>query len=126
MPDNQDQSQILLYQTEDGKQRIEVALENGTVWLSQLLMSKLFQITIANINLHIKNIYVEKELLSDRTIKESLIVRQEGARKVQRRVSFYNLDMILAVGYRIRSHRAPNSGNGLQSVLRSISLKDLL
>lgn len=107
MPNNQDQNQsrILLYQTEDGHSRIEVRLQEETVWLSQKLLAELFQTTIANINLHIKNIYAEKELLPDRTIKDSLIVRQEGARKVQRSVIFYNLDMILAVGYRIRSHR---------------------
>lgn len=98
-------SQILLYQTEDGRQRIEVTLENGTVWLSQILLAELFQTTIPNINLHIKNIYEENELLSDGTIKQYLIVRSEGARKVRRSVSYYNLDMILAIGYRVRSHR---------------------
>ena len=105
MHEDQNQSQILLYQTADGHSRIEVHLQDETVWLSQKLMAELFQTTIANINLHIKNIYAEKELLPERTIKESLIVRQEGTRQVQRTVVFYNLDMILAVGYRVRSHR---------------------
>lgn len=98
-------NQILLYQTEDGKQRIEVCLDQETVWLSQTLMADLFQTTVANINLHIKNIYKEKEVLTEGTIKQYLIVRQEGSRKVQRAVIYYNLDMILAVGFRVRSHR---------------------
>ncbi len=100
-----DQGQILLYQTEDGLQRIEVRLEQGTVWLSQILMAELFQTTVANINLHVKNIYAEKEVAIEGTIKQNLIVRQEGNRKVQRTVVYYSLDMILAVGFRVRSHR---------------------
>ncbi len=103
--DQINQSQILLYQTEDGRQRIEVRLDQGTVWLSQVLMAELFQTTVANINLHIRNIYDEKELLMEGTIKECLIVRNEGSRRVQRTVIYYNLDMILAVGFRVRSHR---------------------
>lgn len=99
------QSQILLYQTEDGRQRIEVRLEQITVWLSQILMAELFQTTVANINLHIRNIYEEKEVSSEGTIKQYLIVRNEGSRKVQRSVTYYNLDMILAIGFRVRSHR---------------------
>lgn len=99
------QSQILLYQTEDGKQRIEVRLENDNVWLSQVLLSELFQSTIANINLHIKNIYEDEELSEAATIKDYLIVQQEGGRQVKRTVKYYNLDMILAIGYRVRSHR---------------------
>lgn len=99
------QSQILLYQTEDGKQRIEVRLEHENVWLSQVLLSELFQTTVANVNLHIKNIYDDKELSEEATIKDYLIVRQEGGRQVKRSVKYYNLEMILAIGYRIRSHR---------------------
>ena len=71
-------SQILLYQTEDGGLGLEVRLENGTVWLSQLLIAELFQTTIANINLHIKSSYAENELSPERTIKPYLIVRQGG------------------------------------------------
>jgi len=70
---NQSQSQILLYQTEDGKQRIEVALEKGTVWLSQKLMAELFQTTPQNINMHLKNIFSQGEISPDSVIKESLI-----------------------------------------------------
>jgi hypothetical protein len=96
--------QFLLYQTEDGRQRIEVRLDNGTVWLSQALMAELFQTTVPNINLHIRNIYEVRELSPEGTIKEHLIVRREGTRKVQRTIAFYNLDVILAVGYRVQSH----------------------
>ena len=100
--DNLIQSQILLYQTEDGGQRIEVRLENGTVWLSQRQMAELFQTTIANINIHLKNIFSEKELSSDSVIKESLITASDGKKY---RTKLYRLEMILAVGYRVSSHR---------------------
>jgi len=103
--DTQLGGQILLYQTADGRQRIEVRLEQDTVWLSQALLAELFQTSVPNINLHIQNIYEEEELSPEATTKEYLIVRKEGARQVHRSVKFYNLDMILAIGYRIRSHR---------------------
>lgn len=101
----QPESSIILYQTEDGRTRLEVRLDGGTVWLSQALMAELFQTTIQNISLHLKNIYEDRELEQAATLKEYLIVRQEGARQVRRQVEHYNLDAILAVGYRVRSHR---------------------
>jgi hypothetical protein len=97
--------ELLLYQTEDGRTRIECRFENNTIWLSQVLMADLFQTTVPNINLHIKNILSEGELAKEATIKDYLIVRPEGAREVRRPVKYYNLDMILAVGFRIRSDR---------------------
>ncbi|NIA06458.1 MAG: hydroxyacid dehydrogenase [Actinobacteria bacterium] len=103
MPENR--SEIILYQTEDGQSRIQVRLKGQTVWLTQAGMAELFQTTVANINIHIKNILKEGELVEQPTIKDYLIVRPEGSRRVQRAVKHYNLDMILAVGYRIRSHR---------------------
>ena len=106
LPEKSDRSsQILLYKTEDGHSRIEVRLENETVCLSQKLMAELFQTTTQNITIHIKGIYEEGELDELATCKEHLQVRQEGARQVRRNLKHYNLDMILAVGYRIRSHR---------------------
>jgi hypothetical protein len=96
-------SEIILYQTEDGRNRIEVRLENETVWLTQQLMAELFQTTQQNISLHIRNIYEENELRSDATHKEFLLVRQEGGRQVQRNLEFYNLDLIISVGYRVKS-----------------------
>ncbi len=98
-------SDILMYQAEDGSTRIGVRLESGTVWLSQAAMAELYQTTVANINTHLKNIFEENELPPDATIKEYLIVQTEGARTVERNVRHYSLDAILAVGYRVRSHR---------------------
>jgi len=98
-------SEILLYTTEDGKNRIQVRLEAGTVWLTQALMADLFQTTKQNVSLHVQNIYREGELAESATVKEYLTVQTEGRRRVERRLAFYNLDVIIAVGYRVRSHR---------------------
>ncbi|MGD2035106.1 MAG: virulence RhuM family protein [Bacteroidales bacterium] len=98
-------SKILLYQTEDGQTKIDVRLEEETVWLSQAQMVELFQTTKQNISLHIKNIYEEGELNENSTVKEYLTVKTEGKRKVQRNLKFYNLDVIISVGYRVKSHR---------------------
>lgn len=99
-------SQILIYQTEDGKTKIEVQLQNETVWLTQKHMAELFQTTVPNINLHLKNIFEEGELNHSATIKDFLIVQNEGGRQVKRSKKFYNLDAIISVGYRIKSHVA--------------------
>jgi len=98
-------SEILLYQTEDGQTRIEVRLENETVWLTQAQMVELFQTTKQNISLHIKNIYEEAELQEVRTVKEYLTVQTEGKRSIQRPLTYYNLDVIISVGYRVKSIR---------------------
>lgn len=98
-------SEIILYQTEDHRTRIEVRLENETVWLTQKLMAELFQTTQQNISLHLQNIYAEGELQPEATHKEFLSVRREGKRDVQRRLDSYNLDAIISVGYRVKSHR---------------------
>ncbi|OGN63971.1 MAG: hydroxyacid dehydrogenase [Chlamydiae bacterium RIFCSPHIGHO2_12_FULL_49_9] len=95
-------SQILLYQTEDGRQRIEVCLENETVWLSQKLMAELFQTTPQNINIHLKNIFSEGELSSESVSKESLITASDGKKY---RAQLYRLEAIIAIGYRVSSHR---------------------
>src|SRR4030043_1856514 len=96
-------SEILFYQTEDGRNRIEVRLDENTVWLTQKLMAELFQTTKQNISLHIQNIFDEGELMPEATVKEYLTVQTEGSRQVNRPVDFYNLDMIISVGYRIKS-----------------------
>ena len=98
-------SDLILYQTEDGRARIQCRFENETVWLTQQQMAELFQTTQQNVSLHVRNIYEEGELSEEATHKESLSVRQEGARSVQRRVEFYNLDVIISVGYRVKSQR---------------------
>ncbi len=99
-------SQIVIYQAEDGKVKIDVRLEKETVWLSQKMMAELFQTSVPNINMHLKNIFEEGELAPAATIKDFLIVQQEGNRNVSRNVEFYNLDAIISVGYRIQSHVA--------------------
>ena len=98
-------SDLILYQTEDGRTRIQCRFENETVWLTQQQMAELFQTTQQNVSLHVRNIYEEGELSEEATHKESVSVRQEGARSVQRRVEFYNLDVIISVGYRVKSQR---------------------
>jgi len=95
-------SEILFYQTEDGRNRIEVRLEDNTVWLSQSLMAELFQTTKQNISLHIKNIFKEGELDPDSVVKEYLTT---AADRKSYSTYYYNLDVIISVGYRVRSHR---------------------
>jgi len=97
--------EILLYQTEDGRTRVECRFQDETIWLTQAAMAELFQTTTPNINIHLKNVYAEGELIEEATVKDYLIVRSEGARQVERWVKHYNLDAILAVGYRVRSQR---------------------
>lgn len=96
-------SELLLYRTDDGHVKLEVRLENETVWLTQQMMADLFQTTVPNISMHIKNIYDEGELLPEATVKDFLTVRKEGNRDVQRKLTHYNLDMIISVGYRVKS-----------------------
>ncbi|MFA5554231.1 MAG: RhuM family protein [Phycisphaerae bacterium] len=94
---------ILIYQTEQGRTKIEVRLEGETLWLNQADLARLYQTTIPNINIHIKNIYDEEELSQESTIKDYLIVQTEGNRQISRQVKHYNLDIIISVGYRIKS-----------------------
>ena len=99
------QSPVLLYQTSDGQTRLEVRMENETIWLSQSQMAELFQTSIPNVSMHIRNVFAEGELQEAATVKDFLIVRQEGRRQVTRTVEHYNLDVIISVGYRVKSHR---------------------
>ena len=96
---------IVIYQTEDGQTQIDVRLENDTVWLTQAQMVELFQTTKQNVSLHLNNLYKEGELENEGTVKEYLTVQQEGRRKVSRRVKYYDLDVIISVGYRVHSKR---------------------
>lgn len=98
-------SSLLMYQTEDGKTQLQILIEGETIWMTQAQIADLYQTTIPNISIHIRNILKDGELPSERTIKEYLIVQQEGDREVSRRVSHCNLEMIIAIGYRVRSHR---------------------
>jgi hypothetical protein len=96
---------ILLYQTEDGRTRIQCRFEDETIWLTQAQIAELFQTTPQNITFHLKAIYSEGELTEEATCKQYLQVRQEGARSLTRNLRHYRLEAILAVGYRVRSHR---------------------
>ena len=98
--------QFLVYEAEDGRIKIDVRLADETVWLSQALIAELFQTSVPNISMHIRNVYEEGELQSEATIKKFLTVRQEGSRAVRRQLDYYNLDVIISVGYRVKSHVA--------------------
>lgn len=95
--------EVIIYQTKDKKVQLEVKLEQETVWLSQLQMASLFSKSVATINEHIKNIYKERELDEEATIRNFRIVQTEGGRKVARHIDLYSLDVIISVGYRVKS-----------------------
>jgi len=95
--------EIIVYRTDDGRNALRVRLENETVWLTQSLLAELYQTTKQNISLHIKKIYDDGELPREATVKEYLTVQTEGTRSVQRPLEYYNLDVIIAVGYRVKS-----------------------
>ena len=98
-------NKIIIYQTDDGQTQIDVRLENDTVWLTQAQMVELFQTTKQNVSLHVSNVFKEGELKQESTVKEYLTVQQEGKRSVSRQVKYYNLDVIISVGYRVKSKR---------------------
>jgi hypothetical protein len=102
---NQPSGEFILYTTEDGQSRVECRFENETIWLSQALMAELFDTTPQNITLHLKALYEDEEIDAAATCKDYLQVRLEGSRKVTRAVKHYNLQAILAVGFRVRSRR---------------------
>ena len=99
-------SQFIIYTREDGSLKMEVRLEEETVWLTQTQLVELFQSSKQNISHHINSIYEEGELKPEATVKKYLTVRQEGSRQVKRLLDYYNLDMIISVGYRVKSHVA--------------------
>jgi hypothetical protein len=96
----------LIYQAEDGAIKIDVRFENETVWLTQQAMAELFQTTVPNISMHLRNIFEEGELRQSATVQNYLTVRQEGSRQVSRSLEYYNLDAIISVGYRVKSRVA--------------------
>ena len=102
----EESKEILIYQSVDGKSQLQVSLQDDTVWLTQKQLSELFQTTIPNINMHLKNIFNEGEQVEKATIKESLIVQSEGKRKFKRKQTVYNLEIIISIGYRVNSFRA--------------------
>jgi hypothetical protein len=116
-------SNFILYQTEDQKSRIALRADGETVWLTQLEMAELFLATKQNISLHLKNIFEDGELDPEATVKESLTVQNEGGREVRRPITLYNLDAILAVGYRVRSPRGAQFRRWATTVLREYLVK---
>ncbi|MBS1258499.1 MAG: hypothetical protein MAG551_01558 [Candidatus Scalindua arabica] len=120
---NKNESQLIIYQTETGETKIDVRFQDETVWLSQQLLAELFQTTVPNINMHIKNIFDEGELSKNATIKDFLIVQKEGKRDVKRKVDYYNLDMIISVGYRIKSKVATHFRQWATQHLREFIVK---
>ena len=116
-------NKIIIYNTEDGKSKINLKLEDGTVWLNQLQIAELFQTTKQNISKHIKAIFEDEELREDSTVNYQLTVQKEGKREIERNIAFYNLDMILAVGYRVRSPRGVQFRKYASTVLKEYLIK---
>ena len=121
MENNNDK--IIIYQTADGQTAIDVRLENETVWLSQAQMVDLFQTTKQNVSLHVNNVFKEGELEEGSTVKEYLTVQKEGKRNVGRVVKYYNLDVIISVGYRVKSQRGTQFRIWANRVLKDYLVK---
>lgn len=116
-------SELIIYQSDDGKTRLETRLEDETVWLTQAAMAELFQVTPQNITMHLRNIYAEGELDEAATCKDFLQVQIEGTRQVERPRKFYNLDAIISVGYRIQSQIATRFRQWATARLREYIVK---
>jgi len=119
----QPQSSLILYQTEDGRTRIQCRFEQESVWMTQALMAELFQKDVRTINEHLQNIFDEGELNREATIRKFRIVRPEGGRQVAREIEHYNLEAILAVGYRAKSHRGTQFRQWATARLREYLVK---
>ena len=120
---NESTGNLLLYQTEDGQTKIEVTLANDTVWLTTDQMAELFQRNKSTISRHIKNVFESGELKPDSTVAFFATVQNEGTRRVERNIAFYNLDMIISVGYRVNSHRGVQFRIWATQVLREYLIK---
>jgi hypothetical protein len=113
-----DRGEIILYRSPDGEAALDVRLDRETVWLNQRQMAELFDKDTDTIGLHIRNIYKEGELIRKGTTEESSVVQNEGGRQVRRKISFYNLDVIISVGYRVNSKRGTQFRIWATNVLR--------
>lgn len=116
-------SELILYTTDDGQTQLHLRVEGDSIWLSQMEIAELFQTTKQNVSLHAKNIFEDNELAQEATVKESLTVQSEGNRQVKRRISYYNLDLILAIGYRVRSPRGVQFRQWASTHLKEFLLK---
>ena len=113
---------VVVYRSEDNTVQLDVQLAEETVWLTQLQMAVLFDATVPNISMHIRNIFKEEELTREATVKDFLIVQTEGEREVTRRVQCYNLDVIISVGYRVKSKRGTQFRQWATKVLKQYML----
>ena len=123
VPYNSNEGNVVIYRTEDNSVQLQVKLENESVWLSQQQMVQLFDSTKQNISLHINNIFREGELQKGATVKEYLTVQNEGGRQVSRNVLYYNLDVIISVGYRVKSPRGTRFRQWALKVIRDFLLR---
>jgi hypothetical protein len=114
---------LILYTTEDGRSQVRLRAKDQTVWLSQREMAQLFDVSTDNVGLHLKNVFGDRELSRERTTEESSVVQIEGDREVQRPVTLYNLDAILAVGYRVRSPRGVQFRRWASTILKEYLVK---
>lgn len=116
-------SEIIIYQTDDGRTKVNVRMENETVWLTQVQLAKLFQKAKATISEHISNIFEEAELEESSTVRKFRTVQIEGNREVERNLEHYNLDVIISVGYRVKSHRGTQFRQWATARLREYIVK---
>lgn len=116
-------NEIILYRTDELTEHIEVRIEEDTVWLTQQQMASLFNQTKQNISLHINNCFKEKELTKKSTVKDSLTVQKEGNRNIKRKIEYYNLDVIISVGYRIKSKQGTQFRIWANRILKDYLLK---
>lgn len=123
MTDSVSTGEIILFQSKDGQTKIQVRIEGQTVWLPQRLIAELFQVSVPSVNEHLAHIYEERELTPEATIRKFRTVQTEGKRRVERLVDHYNLDAILAVGYRVRSRRGTQFRQWATSQLRELLVK---
>ena len=123
MDNNSTTGEFLLYQTEDGQSRIQVRLIDDSLWLTQKQLSELYQVSVPTINRHLRVIYEDGELDANRTIRQTVIVAREGKRSVERLVDHYNLEAILHIGYRVRSHRGAQFRRWASEALKSYLIK---
>ena len=116
-------NQIVFYTTPNGNVKLEVFIQDRTLWLTQKMMAELFEVDIRTINEHLQNIFNSEELIENSTIRKFRIVQKEGARDIKREVAFYNLDAIIAVGYRINSKKATQFRIWASQVLKEYIIK---
>jgi hypothetical protein len=114
---------FLIYETKDGSVRVDAILRDENIWLNQKSIAELFEVGVPAINKHLINIYADEELSAEATISKMEIVQQEGSRSVKRAVDFYNLDAIIAVGYRVNSKRATQFRIWATDALRDYIIK---